>query len=702
MTLSKRTRLVAGLVLATLLSSGAVAALVIRACLQNNEYPDPPFVPVGRDFPRLIPLSERPNHEDGEALERYRAERRKIARWFKEHGAYARATPEEKKALDANTEGRYIEARELAEKVLAESPESVPALYVLANALAEAEGNLPQALHRIRTARHLLEARGRADSEDADAREWYIRSLWQESYILHLMDLRAEELRAVEVLEKVYGEELPWMKSFALLKLERFDEAREAMERTAQTGRWVRRALNDRILYAWYQSDRGEMYRISKECAEHKAASALIWNNFSGSCLSDFRFDEADKALEKCLSFKHRDFVRSPYIWRSTTHLARGRLSEAWDALNKADAERKKREQSTLEQDRAEMANAVAAFLLVLGNSAEAEARARQAWERPDRNGSSTDKKEYATFASGILLWTALHNRVEELHENGESGGLLASREQKRLELEAWTVRRSLLSLLDDETFLNHALRPYLPESPTTESWLLGTMVQLLPPGVAAEAVRQARAAEDHPKAVPYFDALEAELALRRGRAAQALELARQALDGLPAAERLLRGRVAAIAAEAARQQGQADDCKAHWAQALADFPAAARLLQIAIPVQMEDDGSPLARELARQLLRSPRFRADPAGLRVVLKGGDGRLVFELFRNDQAIHCSGSVPGNGEDEEVVGAALKLAHEKLMSPSFSLTPIQLNRLGSTSAGSKASEDAEEVLKKVRGD
>jgi hypothetical protein len=700
MTLPKRSRILVGLSLAALVVGGIVAARVIQARLRDSEYPEPPFTPLAKGAPCPLVLAESPDGKDREAYRHYWAERRKSNRWFKERGAYARATPAEKRALDADFNGHHVEARSLAEKVLKEVPESIPGLYVLAGSLAEGEGNLPQALHRIRALRHLLEARGRANPEDADAREWYIRALVRENIILSLMDRRAEELRTVELLEKVCTVELPWKKFFPLVKLERFDEARQAMESTARTGRWPKRSLNSRIIFVNYQRRRGEVYRVGKECVSQPAASAVVWINFHEACLSDFRLDEADQALERCLQLR-RDFTRSPYIEQSNLRLARGRIAEAWDALNRAaaDRQRKERDQSTLEQDRAEMDRAVAAFLLVLGNAGAAEIRARQAWERPSRHGSSTDKKEYSAFASGILLWTALRSRAEELKETGESAGLLGM-EQKRLGLEAWAVRRSLLNLLTDETFLNHALRPYLPESPATEPWLRGALMELLPVGVAAEGRRLARAAEDHPRAVPYFDALEAELCLRRDQPGRALELARQALEGLPAVERLLRGRVAAVAAEAARRDKQMNDCKEFWAQALADFPAAARLLELAIPVQVEHDGSDLARRLARKLLRSPRLRADADGLRLVLESGAGELRFKLFRQGQVVHCSGSVPA-GDEDEAVNEAVKLFHARLMSPGFSLTPVQINRLGSTAAGARASEEAEHVLKKVRG-
>src|SRR5437588_518224 len=80
-------------------------------------------------------------------------------------------------ALDAAASGKHVRGRQLAEKILESNPESVPAWNVLARALLYGENNLPLALNTARKARHLLEQIGQANPQDADAREWYIRTL---------------------------------------------------------------------------------------------------------------------------------------------------------------------------------------------------------------------------------------------------------------------------------------------------------------------------------------------------------------------------------------------------------------------------------------------------------------------------------------------------------------------------------------------
>jgi hypothetical protein len=118
--------------------------------------------------------------------------------------------------------------------------------------------------------------------------------------------------------------------------------------------------------------------------------------------------------------------------------------------------------------------------------------------------------------------------------------------------------------------------------------------------------------------------------------------------------------------------------------------------------VQVEDDGSPLAQQLARRLLRSPRFRAAPDGLRVVVRGSGGQLGFEMFRDGGVRHCADGLPAEGPEAEVVASALKQLHDRLLSPEFRLTQMQINRLGSPASGARASENADNLMKRVKGD
>jgi tetratricopeptide (TPR) repeat protein len=218
---------------------------------------------------------------------------------------------------------------------------------------------------------------------------------------------------------------------------------------------------------------------------------------------------------------------------------------------------------------------------------------------------------------------------------------------------------------------------------------------------VATVAIRQGREEDrEFPEAAAYYDAFEAEAALVRGRAEEALGLARKALDKLPAkGERLLRARTAAVAAEAARQLGNKTDSLKLFNEVLADFPQALRLVGAALPIRVKHDGSAMARLLAERLLASPRFREDSEGFLVMIGNQGGKLVFEMSRLGQERHFQESVAVKG-DEETVAAAVKAFYQKMMSPTLQLSEADINLLDGPATGANAQQAFGRVLNHYR--
>lgn len=114
MTFSRRKWTAAGIALAALIVGGVVLARSFPAPLEAG-YPEPPFHPVAKDFPRFIALAEPPEGDD-DALRRYWMEWRRVRRRLHDEGAFQRATPEEQSALEIDPQDKPVEARERAEK----------------------------------------------------------------------------------------------------------------------------------------------------------------------------------------------------------------------------------------------------------------------------------------------------------------------------------------------------------------------------------------------------------------------------------------------------------------------------------------------------------------------------------------------------------------------------------------------------------
>jgi tetratricopeptide (TPR) repeat protein len=679
-----------------LLAALALLARMSPAAPIAAEYPNAPFARVPKDYPRVMPVREMPAAKDEKAVEQYRAERKAVRKYLREEGAIRRAEPEEREAIRAAYDGDYIRGRELASKVLKTTPDSVPALYALALAQLHAEGNLPRALFLIRKVRHILEARGRQNADDSDSREWYLLALDDEHDILAEMDRSAEALRATELLEQIY-EPLPWYKPWLLFKLRRFAEADACIKQTEASGRWPEKALNDRLALEEQLQHRSAVYELGCRVTALVSDSPVHWKNHGGGCLNDLRLEEAEKALVKATQCGRPNYWGTPYNDLAYLYVQECRFPEAIDALKHAQVHRAARQPSTLQNDQATFERALALLLLALGRVQDAEPIAKRSHERPNRTGFHTADATDEAFSTSYILAAILDTRIEQMRETEAalSGRerLLEQGKRMELEMEAWALTRRVLKRVAAGDRPN-ILRPNMPGTSTPETWLAGSIVRMLPPGVAVELIRQARKEEDHPLASPYFDAFEAEAALAGGRPDEALRLAKQALAALPAVgERALRARAAAIGGEAARQIGRQSEWRSLAEQVVADLPNMLRLTRTAVPARIEDDGSPTARLLAQILQASPRLRADSGGFAISIKSAAGRLSFTMFRLTRARHFDDSVPAGGTPEQTAAAAFVKFHERLMAPAIDLTQLDINSLdGSpTALASRAGVD-----------
>jgi tetratricopeptide (TPR) repeat protein len=651
-------------------------------------YPDSPFEKVGAEFPEIDRASGNPNWD-----------------YLTKNGAIQRATPEEQEAIRAFLKGNYPRTLELSRTLLKKKPDSVPGRHALAGALFYGEDNLLRALFHVRKVRRQLEERGQQNPKDADSREWYIRTLDLEYLILRHLDRSAEQVRVVELLGQVYRD-LPWLKVWPLAKLKRYDEARQCIDQTEKTGRFKSMVLNDRSMLAGELQQRKEAYEAALAVKKAFPNRSVFESNLGEAALGYFRLEECEQAYRAAARLADQsggpDFYGTPYHWLSLVYLQQAQMPQAWEAVKRAKVQRDLRKSYTLEQDQGRMAQSVSLFLLAQGRAEEAVRFARRVNDRPDRAGFNSSDETRDALTYKLLLWTALQNRLTQLDETAP-GGLLPDLDRKALDIEAWTLKRQLLKLLAGLGRRNE-FRPYLPggASIPTQPWMMGSLIGVLPSGVATVAIREAREKDkEFPEAAAYYDAFEAEAALARGRAEEALALARKALEKLPAkGEKLLRARTAAVAAEAARQLGNKTERLNMLSHMLTDFPAAVRLVPTVIPVTIKHDGTPLARLMADRLLGGPRFRSEADGFSIVINGQGGRLTFEMSRLGGERHFQDGVEAKGNAEEVVAAGLKAFYEKMMSPTMRLTAVEIYALDDSAADAHSQDDINHMLKGVR--
>ena len=158
--------------------------------------------------------------------------------------------------------------------------------------------------------------------------------------------------------------------------------------------------------------------------------------------------------------------------------------------------------------------------------------------------------------------------------------------------------------------------------------------------------------------------------------------------------------RTAAVAAEAARRLGRPDECRRLANQALSDFPQVFRLLKIRIPIELKDDGSPLARRLAAALRSSPRFSVEPGGFPLEIRTEGKEAVFEMYRSNRTRHLYERLAIGDDETQTVDAALNRFYRRLMSPVLDLMQADIHSLDGSPVAVQSQHAVDSLLDVLR--
>src|SRR5207302_1798636 len=94
-------------------------------------------------------------------------------------------------------------------------------------------------------------------------------------------------------------------------------------------GRWPSVALNDKLILASARRDRATAFEAGREItARSDGKSAVMWSNFAGVALGDFRFDETEEALQKSVKCGDPNFSGTAYIDLAELRLQEGKFAE--------------------------------------------------------------------------------------------------------------------------------------------------------------------------------------------------------------------------------------------------------------------------------------------------------------------------------------------------------------------------------------
>ncbi len=548
--------------------------------------------------------------------------------------ASAARTETEVEALRLYSEEQLIGARTKAEEALEDDPDSLVGHYVLGVVLREAEGSLARAMYHLGRARELYETTWPASARPEGA-PWELHRdiLYQVQGLAGEMELYDYQLEIQGYHDYLYDPDLLAEHAWPLMGLGRYDEARDFAVRATKARRdpWMRSAgLNALCAVEGEAGLRNEWLEAclaalenarERRGTEDEGALTVHAFNAAQAARSTLDFDQAEAlALEGA---RRLEFTpANPWRLLARQYLDQNRMTDAAGALREMQRWRRRQPAYLRDQDRAETDVVFATVMLVAGETDVALGAVDRAIDQPDRRGLTSSDAEQAEGAHALLRRAVVRTQIERDSERAAFDGILShvagapgrwadsfalTRDEERIRSALADDRRLLHTF---RMYVNGGLEPVPP-------WLLGDLIEVVGPGVAAVGVRLARAVEAGSPLESYYDAMDAEISLVRGDEDEAYSYATRALESLPPSEALLRARVSVVAAEAAGMQGRNSDRVAYLEEAIAVDGGAIRRMGLSIPARVTVSGSSgLAHDVGDMIERSPRFD-DEAGFEV-------------------------------------------------------------------------------------
>jgi len=605
------------------------------------------------------------------------------------------AADDELRAWHMVQRGRNIKARELAAEIVADDPRSFVGHLVLGAVEHYAEANFPRALFHYEIALREFEAVHGAEPVTPAPWRWHSRLLTELAATHGDLEHHAEKVVYIERYNELYDPDMLADRAWPLMKMGLHADARLAAQEGLAEGspRQVEIALNALCAVEFEAGNDGASYEACRQALEYGRAkpggpNAVDLTNYSEAARSLFKLDEAERiGLEATRAGVA--WYGNPWIELAELYTREARFPEALNALKQAPLYRQKRPPHVRDSDRNEGRRALSSFFLVVGRDEDARRITGKALVAPDRRAHNSRDPDQDLAIAALLDRRAHFLAAEALMEEAaarpfwENPGRWA--EALWLRGQSWmSGRKAARAIADDERLIG-SFRIGSAQGAIIQPWLVGEFVEVVGPGIVTEAVRRARSRDERDGADAYYDAFAAEAALAAGDEEEARRIASRALSELNPAEALLRARVHAVAAEAARLEGDLSASLEDYEAAFGIDPGVFRRLGFVVPVRFVGGAGPVGAQVRAGLGWSPRFDEGSAGLtvRVEADGTTGEVCLE-GPSGGVLGCAEAVRETAEDEDAFAARLCDAfHEAAFAPVIDLTQADANSLdGST--------------------
>lgn len=575
-------------------------------------------------------------------------------------------TPQEQEAYRLYGEDRLLTARRIAEEVLEGNPDSVVGHFILGAVYRRAEGSLANAMFHLGRAREIYETRWGSSRAGGAAWQLHREILFAVQQVAGEMEEWDYQLHVLEYHDSLYDPDLYAEHAWPLIQLGRYDLARQFANIAAESSDAFQRSLGLNALcaiegevqarqayfdacIAAFQNAETRAASDTETNPEQGTAVAVHAYNAALASLAVLRTDEAERLA--MVGTRRLEFTpANPWRLLTRMYIAQGRMDDALEALREMHRWRTRQPPHLRDQDRAETDATFTTLLLVAGETDVAHRSVTRAIDRPDRRALTSGRAEQALGAHALLrravFLLEIAKREEEVSTQGFFTRLFGPISMLWRRFDAWPDEERVTNVLSDEEILNATLQVYVQGGlDPIPVWLLGDLIDILGPGVVDETLDRVGRADTFEGLLPYHQALRAEVALARNQEDRAYGFARSALEKLPRSEVLLKARVAAVGAEAARQLGRAADSAALFEQAMQGDGGVIRRLRLSIPATVTVRGqSSVARDVGAMLRRSPRIRRASGGFRIVVSGDNlGLRVCLLNRQSSVVRCTETI-----------------------------------------------------------
>ena len=547
-----------------------------------------------------------------------------------------------------------VKARELSEQWVRTKPDSPAAQFALAEVLLTVEGNMPRALFHLSRAEELTGYETLETAFNSGYMPWHYLTLSQLSLVHQLMGEQIKSLEYLDKLNEIYGLDIEPLRGWPLIKLKQYDAARQSANRVLQTNDNERERAR-----AWNTLCAAELASLlpikstsacdrtidgdENNSSRTNNFDTVYLTNASEVALSLLEIEQAEDYLRRATQYLNPNSVADPWIYMLYLSMNQGRFDEARNALDSMLLWREQQEPIVSIMNRAEHFLVSASFLLLAGYAEDAVKLTKTALNQPDRNGSyradDEQKDAYAALLNMAANRAEYQIQLENMATMDFIGAMQARLNTITLQLNAWRAARRAGSLFAKFEVIQNRLRPYAPLDVHIPEWLEPELVQLIGTGVMSAVLEQARENGAFQLNNGYYYSYRAEIAALDKDYTSVLEAAGNALTLLPEQETLLRARISARMADAFWRIGQHEESLNSYTIALRQDPSISRRLEASIPVRLDANGSEFSKQVAKYLLRSPRFHEHENGFNLSVRENPDLSICLNARTGNVISC---------------------------------------------------------------